>query len=244
MFLASTYSKSKKSAHCKIAASILFVIFFIADGERSFAGPDKGQILFDVPFISQAPTFQWSDDKFQSSCEEASVLMALMWAQAITISKRSEAQAQKILDIVQFEKDTYGSYYDTSPQDTARFARAYSGYEGFGVQKVVRWRDILRALEYGYIVIIPVDGRVLKNPNFKGLGPQEHALLVRGYDYNTEEFITNDPGTRKGEGYRYNRKTLFAAFRDYKTGHKEKGRPSTKTMILVWKKNVKDNKIF
>ena len=127
-------------------------------------------------------------------------------------------------------------YYDTSTQDTIRFAGEYSGFKGFRLQRAIGWRDILRALEQGFLVIVPADGRVLHNPNFKGLGPQEHMLVIRGYNYNTQEFISNDPGTRFGKEYRYHRKVLFAAIRDYKTGHKEKGRPRTKSMIVVEKK--------
>ncbi|KKU51956.1 MAG: hypothetical protein UX75_C0058G0008, partial [Candidatus Moranbacteria bacterium GW2011_GWE2_47_10] len=39
----------------------------------------------------------------------------------------------------------------------------------------------------------------------------------------SKEFITNDSGTRNGEGYRYGENVLFGAVRDYPTGnHYEK----------------------
>lgn len=209
---------------------ILFLPFCVSYAEK------REDILLDVPFLSQAPTFKWSDDRFASACEEASMVMALAWAGIQPIGKTGKEQAQTILDLVEFEKKKYNVYFDTSPRDTIRFAREYSGYTGFNLRHAIRASDILRQLEQGFLVIASADGRVLKNPNFTGLGPTEHMLVIRGYDYDTQEFITNDPGTRFGEGYRYARKVLFSAIRDYKTGHKEKGRPRTKSMIIIEKK--------
>ncbi len=215
---------------------LVFVLLLPFSPFHAHAEKDES-ILLDVPFMSQAPTFKWSDDRFQSGCEEAAVLMALAWAGVEHLGKTRVAQAQAILDLAEFEKESYGVYFDTSSQDTIRFAAAYSGYQGFSIHNNIKWRDILRALEQGFLVIVPADGRLLHNPNFKGLGPIEHMLVIRGYDYGTQEFITNDSGTRNGEGYRYHRKVLFTAIRDYKTGHIEKGRPRTKSMIVV-EKNI------
>ena len=76
-------------------------------------------------------------------------------------------------------------------------------------------------LEAGHLVIIPTNGQALKNPNFTLPGPERHMLVVKGYDYETEEFITNDPGTRNGADYRYKKDLLFEAIRNYKTGFHE-----------------------
>ncbi len=190
-------------------------------------------ILLDVPFFSQAPTFQWSDDRFQGGCEEASALMALAWAGVRQLPQSPKAQAKAILDLIVFEESHWGVSHDTSAADTVRFMREYSGYTKVSVKTGIRWRDVLGALEAGSLVLVPADGRKLRNPNFKGLGPQEHMLVIRGYDYTTQEFITNDPGTRHGEEYRYPRSVLQDAIRDYRTSKKEKGRPRTKVMIVV-----------
>lgn len=218
---------------------MLLFIFSLPISVSHAADGDGESLLLEVPFMTQAPTFKWSNDRFQSGCEEASVLMALAWAGVQPLAKTRERQERAILDLVRFEKEKYSVYYDTSTQDTIRFASEYSGFKGFSLQRNIGWRDILRSLEKGFLVIVPADGRVLQNPNFKGRGPQEHMLVIRGYDYTTQEFITNDPGTRMGEKYRYHRKVLFAAIRDYKTGHKEKGRPRTKSMIVAAKEAKK-----
>jgi hypothetical protein len=49
-------------------------------------------------------------------------------------------------------------------------------------------------------------------------------LVIVGYDSNG--FITNDPGTRKGEGYRYSFATLMAAIHDWNPTDIRQGTPA------------------
>ena len=79
---------------------------------------------------------------------------------------------------------------------------------------------------------MPVDGRGL-NPKYKAPGPERHMILIRGYDDDTGEFITNDAGTRKGEKYRYKYEKLFNAIRDYPTGDHVPVVGRIKKMIVV-----------
>jgi hypothetical protein len=58
-------------------------------------------------------------------------------------------------------------------------------------------------------------------------------LLLIGYDPRTREFITNDPGTRRGKGYRYQEDLLFRAIRDYRTGNRLPIAGEAKTIIVV-----------
>ena len=60
-------------------------------------------------------------------------------------------------------------------------------------------------------------------------------IIIRGYDPLTKEFITNDPGTRKGELYRYDATVLYEAIRDYPTGYHEIIPHIEKNMIVVSK---------
>ena len=94
---------------------------------------------------------------------------------------------------------------------------------------------MIAELEAGNIIIAPTNGRKLNNPNFSNLGPERHMVLIRGYDYNKKEFITNDPGTKRGEAYRYPEKNLFNAIRDYPTGNHVPIKISKKTMIIIYK---------
>lgn len=185
----------------------------------------------NVPFISQAPKSQWRDKKFQDACEEASILMAHRWRSGE--GKMSKNKATKELEKM-FEQEIIffnEEVLDTSIDDTARFAREY-----FGGKFEVMNSDmsaIYTALYNGSIVIIPTNGKKLNNPNFSNGGPERHMLVITGYDESKKEFITNDPGTKKGEDYRYPRSRLYNAIRDYKTGHKEHIDSIDKKMIVV-----------
>jgi hypothetical protein len=43
-------------------------------------------------------------------------------------------------------------------------------------------------------------------------------VLIKGYDPEKQEFITNDPGVSQGESYRYPINIFMDAIRDYPTG--------------------------
>ncbi len=191
-------------------------------------------IKIDVPFILQAPKFQWTDKKFQDACEEASILMAHRWKNGN--GKMSKNAATKELEKMFKQESIFfdkSNVIDTSVEDTARFAREYFREE-FEVVDVTM-NSIYTALANGSIVIVPTNGKMLNNPNFSNGGPERHMLIITGYDESKKEFITNDPGTRKGEGYQYPRSRLYNAVRDYKTGNKEPINGVSKKMILVEK---------
>jgi len=94
---------------------------------------------------------------------------------------------------------------------------------------------IKKELSEGNIFIIPAAGRELENPYFRSPGPLYHALVIVGYDDNTEEFITHDPGTRRGENYRYSYDILWDSIHDF-PGKKTEILKGNKTIILVEKK--------
>ncbi|MCK5081231.1 MAG: hypothetical protein KAQ63_03635 [Candidatus Moranbacteria bacterium] len=98
---------------------------------------------------------------------------------------------------------------------------------------------MVKQLSEGSIFIIPAAGQVLENPYFRNDGPLYHALVVVGYDNKKEEFIVNDPGTRRGEGFRYSYENLWESIRDF-TGRKADILEGEKNVILV-KKNSDQN---
>lgn len=191
-------------------------------------------IKINVPFTSQAPFGEWSDPRQQNACEEASVLMAIYWANGQSFSLQ-EAK-DKILAIADWEQKKYENYIDTSARDTVeRLFKEYFQYQkAFVVENIVS-QDIINELVKGNLVIVPANGQTLKNKFFQVPGPLEHMLVIIGYDYQTKEFITNDPGTRQGKDYRYNQDVLFNAIRDYPTGYHEPIVGIQKTMIVVQK---------
>ncbi|MFA5947210.1 MAG: C39 family peptidase [Patescibacteria group bacterium] len=181
----------------------------------SLLPPSRG--IEGVQFTSQAPFGEWSDPRQQEGCEEASAFMAVKWARGERFTLEEARSA--IISMSDWEKSTFGAFMDTSIDDTAdRLVRRYLGFENFEVKKNIGIAEIKAELNLGKLVLIPLDGTKLNNPNFTAGGPARHMLVVTGFDESTDEFITNDPGTRVGEHYRYSAVTVASALRDYPSG--------------------------
>jgi len=211
----------------------------IADYPLSDPLPQR--VMHNVPFTPQAPFADWGDSRQQNACEESSVLMALRWASGIELD--SAEALKEILAIVEYERDEYGHFHDSSAQDTyERIVQGYFKYEAAELRYGIAVADIKKELVGGNLVIVPVDGTVLKNPFFTPPGPTEHMIVVTGYDDDTEEFITNDPGTRRGESFRYKYDILQQALRDYSSGYHEIIQESQTAMIVI-KKLKKENNL-
>jgi hypothetical protein len=99
----------------------------------------------------------------------------------------------------------------------------------------IKLEDLKKELKKGNLVLVPTDGRALKNPFFKAPGPERHLVVLKAYDPKKKEFVTNDPGTRKGENYRYPENILFKAIRAYPTGYHLPIKEIKKTMLVVEK---------
>lgn len=191
-------------------------------------------VLFDVPFISQAPFGNWDDIRYQDGCEEAASIMAIKWVrgESLTAAKANDL----IADISKYELEKFGYFHDTSAKDTAeRILKGYFGYEKIEVKYDIGTKDIKEELYKGNLVIIPTNGRKLKNPYYTPPGPERHMLPVIGYDSAADEFITNDNGTKRGKGYRYKAAVLEEAIQDYPSGHKVPI-SSRRTAMIVIKK--------
>jgi len=216
-----------------IAVFSIGIFLLIAGSQGRAAQPDR--LLLNVPFTSQAPLGEWRDGRQQDGCEEAAVAMAMAWVGGEkNISKKD--WRLRILILSGFENKKYGEYRDVALRDmVAWLFNDYFNYRQAEVKAVEKVGDILGELEKGKVVLTPMDGRALKNPNFTGAGPERHMILIKGYDYQTKEFIANDPGTRNGENYRYSEKIILGAIRNYKTGHKLPFGPLKKEMIVVSK---------
>lgn len=184
--------------------------------EENQEKPDKNTKL-DVPFVVQAPFGNWSDPIFQNACEEASIVMAMGWINDKKEITPTEAK-QKILDIVEFENKTFGYNTDTDIFDVQKIFQKFYNQQNVFAKENITLVDIKSELQKGALVIVPAYGRALGNPNFTQPGPIVHMLVIIGHDPLAKEFITNDPGTRKGAGYRYNEKILFDAIWQYPSG--------------------------
>lgn len=205
---------------------------------ESFTEPIE-QILLDVPFTSQAPFGQWSDPLFQDGCEEASLLMAARYFRGKTDDAINSSDATAaITTLSHYARDTYGFYLDIAAADVAHLANDFYDHITATYATDLTREDIIAALADDALVVLPMNGTALSNPNFTNGGPQRHALLVIGYDPVARAFITNDPGTRNGHHYRYDEDVLIGAIRDYVSGYHEPFPLETKTAPETFRRGV------
>ncbi|PIR95877.1 hypothetical protein COT93_00020 [Candidatus Falkowbacteria bacterium CG10_big_fil_rev_8_21_14_0_10_37_18] len=192
-------------------------------------------ILLNVPFTSQAPYGNWNDQRLQDGCEEASALMAIKWTQSIKSIGQQEAN-ETILAASDYLLKKYGEYRDITAADAVNWIyKDYFNYQKVSLKQGVSREDIIAELKKANIVVAPMNGQVLGNPYFTPPGPEHHVLVIRGYDSVKDEFITNDPGTKHGELYRYDSTLLFNAIRNYPTGYQESFNTIKKDIIVIWK---------
>ncbi|OHA46941.1 MAG: hypothetical protein A3A80_00860 [Candidatus Terrybacteria bacterium RIFCSPLOWO2_01_FULL_44_24] len=177
--------------------------------------PPPKSLNLDVPFTSQAPFAIW-DEVHNEACEEASMMMVAKYKQGVSINS-PEAADQELLQIVKFENEQLGFYKDTTAQETLNIARGFYAFKKSRLIYNPSVDDIKNELAAGNPVIAPAAGRILPNPYFKSPGPLYHMLVIRGYTADGK-FITNDPGTRRGEGFTYTYDSLMNAIHDWNGG--------------------------
>lgn len=181
-----------------------------------------------VPFTPQAPFEDWNLP-YKEACEEASVAMVDAFYKGRKFNKASATT--EILGLVEWQTKILGHFEDTNAEQTARILRERYGYKNVRVVYEPTLETIKREVAQGRPVILPAAGRLLKNRYFRQPGPVYHMLLVRGW---TKDglIITNDPGTKRGEGYLYKSEVLMNAVHDWNGGDVLNGR---KVMIVVEK---------
>jgi hypothetical protein len=162
-----------------------------------------------VPFQPQAPHANWSLP-YKEACEETSLIMVDRFFSNKGLDANEADNAIKKLVIWQQEK--FGYYQDTKASEVATIAQEYFGFNA-ELDYDVTVKNIKQHLSDNKIIIIPVAGRLLGNPYFTGEGPIYHMLVIRGYT--KDKFITNDPGTKRGEEFLYSYGTLINAIHDW-----------------------------
>ncbi|MEI7740886.1 MAG: C39 family peptidase [bacterium] len=170
--------------------------------------PEKFNL--DVPFIKQAPLGVW-DATHEETCEEASVLTVHAYNQKLILTD-SEVEVE-LLRLVEVQKKLFGFFEDTDVSKTIKFAKTAYEIKSSRVLENPTLEQIKYEIYAGRPVLMPADGKMLKNPNFRGGGPKYHLIVLRGWDKNG--FFTNDPGTRKGENYYYVNKIIQESMHDW-----------------------------
>jgi hypothetical protein len=194
--------------------------------EKEDAPPAR--INLDVPFTSQAPERNW-DQPWQDACEEAAVLMVDAYIKGYALSV--PFAKEKILAMVAWQ-DARGWKYSISAEQVGQFMREYSGLSTVRLIENPTIEQIKQFIAAGKPVLVLADGKALPNPYFSGDGPVYHALIIRGYT--EDSFITNDPGTWRGENFVYRYSDLMNAIHEWNGGDVRHGRK----FILVVEEGV------
>ena len=166
--------------------------------------------LLNVPFTSQAPFGVW-DPIHNDACEEAALVMAQHWIDGHLIN--ATVTDKEILDLISWEDKNWGNQYELTAERIAALGKEFFKIKNINIFSDPTVGDIKAELAKGNLIIVPVAGQVLSNPYYRSPGPIYHVLVIKGYD--EKNFITNDPGTRHGEGYGYPYQVLLNAIHDW-----------------------------
>lgn len=167
-------------------------------------------INLDIQFYSQAPYADWAMP-YQEACEEASLILAYNFVTGLSMTK--EEFHEELLSLIDWEISYFGSYEHTTIAQTAEMLSQYYGFDDWEILKNPTVADLKVEIAKGNPIVAPFAGRLLGNPNYTGLGPLYHMMVLKGYD--DLNIITNDVGTRNGHNYQYSYEVLTDALHDW-----------------------------
>lgn len=168
------------------------------------------QAKLKVPFLVQAPYANW-DPLHEDACEEASLLMVASFLNKVSVDS-DDLGDEEIQKLVGYE--TKNNYQPSvSLENLNLIANDYFKLSTGRIEETVTTESIKKEIASGKPVIIPAAGRVLPNPYYKQPGPNYHMLVVIGYDKNG--FITNDPGTKRGQDFYYKTQDLLKSIHNW-----------------------------
>jgi hypothetical protein len=217
----------------------LFLFFITAIISLSFSASNVAyaSTLLDVPFTTQAPLGEWGDPRQMDGCEETSIVMAMMWAQGITLIP--EDIRLYITGMSDYQHYFLGYYQDSSADDTARLMTDFFGYPSSNI--VVRHNigllDIKSALDSGQLVIAPINPRIISTKYFNRY-TINHTVVVVGYDDTRNTMIIHDPLHSWGGNLHIAQDIFENSLANYESGQYHKvGGYREKSMITISKVN-------
>ena len=190
----------------------------------------KSKSRIAAPFIVQAPFADWSE-RYQETCEEAAMLIVYNFYKGVE-SLTEEEMKEQIDELTDWSDQFYNGRLDTTIEESSEFLVRKFGFDKKRIQLIDNpsIEDLKAILDKGYPIVVPAAGRELGNKYYTPPGPLYHMLVLVGYD--NDEFITNDPGTKRGEGYRYKYDVLYNAIHDW-TGNYDTILQGKKRVLVV-----------
>jgi hypothetical protein len=180
-------------------------------------------INLSVPFTPQAPEGNWNQP-WQDACEESAISMIDAYYggnTSNTIDPRLAKEA--ILNAYTIKTHYFGYSLDESAQTMAEWINLFFPWEARVVDRP-SIATMKAELDAGRPIILPAYGTELQNPNFLSPLLDYHVIVLKGYDSDTQEFITHDPGTKSGLDFRYSFATIEAAMHDFEPGNMPRAR--------------------
>ena len=163
-----------------------------------------------IPFTTQAPLGMW-EEPWSDYAEEACVWMAMKWANQEEFESIYNT-ADELKEVGAWELKTFGTSALTDIPQTFEIVLNYFGHQNAFLSGEVTEQGMKDFLEEGAILIVPVNGQLLDNPNYGDPAPEHHMILIYG---STETgFLANDPGTRRGEAVVYDTQKILDAIQD------------------------------
>lgn len=172
--------------------------------------PDSVKLA--VPFTSQAPDGIWAEP-WQNACEEASITMIDNFYNQDDLTK-DEAR-EEILNIFDFKNGAFGVSLDESMSTVAAIINRSNLVWRATVVDEPTIQDMRTELAAQRPIIAPIYAPALENPYYTDGGPDYHVVVIVGYDDVAGEFIVHDPGTRRGEDFRYGYQEFHEAISDF-----------------------------
>jgi hypothetical protein len=211
-----------------IVILVIGVVVFAAHKKSSPSAPPPTLVL-QVPFTPQAPNDNWDRNE---DCEETSITMANAFLSGTTENEVPADEAQKAINNLKiWEQANLGYNADTGAGATTRLAE---GAFGLKVEQIKDFteQDLKKALVAGRPILLPINAKMLNNPNYRNSGPLYHMIVLRGY--NEKGFIINDPGTNEGNGNVYSFAILQSAAADWNQATKSM-EPNNKIALVLSK---------
>lgn len=189
--------------------------------------PEK--FLLDMPFYSQAPFSNW-DKVHEEMCEEASLLNGGLYLLEKKLS--NDAFEKELMKLKKLEEKELGDYKSNTIAEIKKISDIY--FEGKIKSKIIAdptIEQIESEISQNNPVIVPLSGRDIGNPNFTPPGPIYHMLILKGYD--SQNFITNDVGTRKGNSYVYKKDVIMKDMHDWNAKNIHLGEKRVLVLIKI-----------
>lgn len=209
-----------------LSSTIIVLIAFLATTTTALAA-----VRLDVPFSSQAPFGDWAEP-WQNACEETSIAMVDSFYSGHTTITPEHAR-DSITHAFNLKHITSGQSLDETAKQIVNIINPYYRWEAYVVANP-RLDQMKRELAFGRPIILPAYGADLANPHYRSEQLDYHVLVIIGYDDITQEFITHDPGTKRGNDFRYSFDTVMNAMHDYIPG---KGNTKQGQKVVIFTRN-------